>query len=706
MGHRGSNRRPDMNAIARPIATILACAIAGPVFAQPVKRPAGEAFIVEQDAAAARRLDDVREYIRKERWDEAADLLVRLPAERGAALVPVRRGWYANVARSCHLLAAAMPAKGLQAYRKKVDVRAATWLRDGLKSGNADLLRRVVREAFCSSSGDAALLTLGQWAWDRGDVDAARRWWRMLLPPEAGASAVHVLFYPDPDIPAAEVRARLILCDVMQRKLSRADKRLATFAKRHPNATGTIAGRKGELLAILKNVRKQAESWPPMRDREPLPTFAGNPARNGAATSRPEVVRRLWSRTLPWRRSLDAADQPRRWKWDAACFPVTYRGNLYVTDGHRIYGYRLSDGKPAFGGDANGGKSPEERAVLYSDLAVPKAPRPTEPCTGVPRFTLTVSGGKLYARLGSPVSGRSGDELRAVRSRLVCLDLDRGEGRLVWKVESGTLGDGWEFEGTPVAGDGRLYAVLRRRRPETEIHVGCFDAATGKLLWNRKLGAAIGGGGEGENAVSHLLPTLAEGRLFVSTDLGAIAALDARDGVIAWAVTYAVETDADRDTRSDPRHRGFGGCLFHAGRVFAAPADTDRLLAVNARSGAPLWQRRLRGGVRHLLGARDGALIVSGNRLWSLNPADGKVRWDLGYEEPAAWGFGRGELSTDRIYWPLPHEVLAVDLATGRIRRRIPLKTVGGGGSGNLSIVDRRLIVSEPDRVVAYGPRT
>ncbi|MFQ5734929.1 MAG: PQQ-binding-like beta-propeller repeat protein, partial [Planctomycetaceae bacterium] len=545
-----------------------------------------------------------------------------------------------------------------------------------------------------------------QWAWDRGDVDLARRWWRMLLPPDKGPRAVNVLSYPGPDFDIAEIRARLILCDLMQRRLKRADAGLAAFARRHPTANGTIAGRKGALRQILNDVYSQARDWPAQTSGDALPTFAAGPTRNGTTTAGVDVGGLLWSRKLLWRGpSLKNAKKPRRWGWNPACFPVVDDGTLYVADAHRVFGYRMLDGSPAFPVERDGKRTPEARAVVYSDLAVGRAPRPTEPCVGVPRFTLTIAGGRLYARLGSPVTGRAQTELRAVRSRLVCIDLKRAEGGLVWKVESRTLGTGWEFEGSPLVEGDRLYAVMRRRRPETEIHVGCFDAASGKLLWSRRLGTAIAGGAEGENIVSHLLPTLAEGRLFVSTNLGAIVALDARDGVVDWAVTYPTRTDVDRESRSDPRKRGFGPCLFHDGLVFAAPADSHRLLAVDARTGAPLWQRRLRGGVRHLLGVRSGSLVVSGNRLWGLNPADGKVRWNVGFENPDAYGIGRGVIAGRSVYWPLPKEVLVVDVVSGRLLRRTAVGTLYGGRGGNLSIVKGRLVVAETDRLAVYGER-
>ncbi len=190
-----------------------------PVFAAETPRFYRESFSLNKDETAMRRLDDAQEYIRTKRWDQAADLLIQLSRERGKSLLPMSPGWYISVSRRCNLLVAALPADGLAAYRKKIDARAGKWLRDGLKNHDEQLLHRVLREAFVSSSGDDALLTLGQWAWDQGDMMAARQYWSRILPlakPTADESTMTGdLHFPDTNHDVATIRARLILCDMM-----------------------------------------------------------------------------------------------------------------------------------------------------------------------------------------------------------------------------------------------------------------------------------------------------------------------------------------------------------------------------------------------------------------------------------------------------------------------------------------------------------
>ena len=670
-----------------------------------------ESFAIEQDPAARKLIADIREYVRQKRWEQAAELLIRLSSERGKSLVAMNPGWYVSVARRCNLLAASLPPEGLRAYRAKVDPRAKSWLDDGRKTRNPELLRRIVREAFCSSSGDEALLTLGQWAWDEGNLPAARRYWSRLLRPNVGGNVEPSdgeLFYPDSDLDAAGIRARIILCDVMLRDFARADASLKEFRKQYPKSTGRIAGRSGVLADLLDAIRKSESAWPHADLGDRHLTFAGNYARNGAPHPRdfrkPLRCERRWSRKLAWRRIRTVEfPKPGRAARHPACFPVVFGGRVYVCDADRVTGYALKDGTPAFPiGDVEPKRSVESRAVLYSVAAEGDSPPPTERSIGVPFFTATIRDGRLYARLGSPVTGRAKDEQRAVRSRLVCLDLQAREGDLLWKLDSSTLGEGWEFEGAPVVEGGRLYVALRRRNPETEIHVGCFDAGSGRKIWSTAVGTAIGGG-DGENVVSRLLLTLAEGRLFLSTNLGAVAALDARDGLLRWAVTYPAVVPDDRGDLSDPRRRGLAPCLFHRGRVFAAPTDSNRLLAIDADSGAPLWHHTVRGGVRFLIGAVEGTVVVAGDSLWGFDAATGKARWTVGSQDPAGFGFGRGTLADGDVYWPLRKEILVVRAQSGRIVRRISLRGRRGGSGGNLVIAGRSLIIAEPDRMVVYS---
>lgn len=258
------------------------------------------------------------------------------------------------------------------------------------------------------------------------------------------------------------------------------------------------------------------------------------------------------------------------------------------------------------------------------------------------------------------------------------------------------------FEGSPVVADGRVFAAIRRRQPQTQINVACFDADSGRLLWNRDVGAAVGDVDEGQNLITHLLLTLAEESLFLSTDVGAIAALDTRDGHLRWVATY--ESRAFEESETESGRRGLTPCLYYRGTIIAAPNDTDLVMAFDAQDGRLLWRTALPDGIRHILGAADDRVVLSGSRLWALDVDSGKILWGSADHggDPEADGYGRGLLVGDQVYWPKRGSIEVRDQRTGRPVDLIDLSTRGSTG-GNLLIAGDRLIIAEPDRLVVFG---
>jgi quinoprotein glucose dehydrogenase len=74
-------------------------------------------------------------------------------------------------------------------------------------------------------------------------------------------------------------------------------------------------------------------------------------------------------------------------------------------------------------------------------------------------------------------------------------------------------------------------------------------------------------------------PAYANGRLYVSTPLGTVAALNAATGAELWRVQLGVRTDVDY---SDPANRG---PTLHGGRLYVGTIDA-RLVCLRARDGA------------------------------------------------------------------------------------------------------------------------
>jgi outer membrane protein assembly factor BamB len=682
-------------------------------FGQPAARPFREAVSLAVDAEAARTVLTLEDRWAAGQWEAALDTLIELAETRSTSLVQTDSGdggglaRYVRVQMACDRFIAALPPDGLADYRRRIEPRAKRLWEAWQKTGEVATLERLAEQMFYSRYGDQAVWELGRQAWDRGELSAARAHWRSLLPAENFEEANRERRFPDTTIPQADIAARLILCDLVDGRLSAARTAFAIFRERHPMAKGMLAGREGTWTDLLTDEVRAAEAWSRSPFDEDVPTFAGTASRAFHSPAAVDLGSELWSVALPLTRlptvprvSLFPTAAP------PAYHPAVADCVVFLNDGQRIFAWRLDSGRPAYGDPLH------SSGQIYPAFEVDPLLEPRRPVTGAPRWTVTVHGQRLYARMGSPVTTPAPMELRDQRTELVCLDLSEGEGRLLWSKPADELAQptpenedlpAWAWEGTPVAHEGRLYAVRSRRRPQLAWNVACLDAESGRLLWHRPVGISRPTPPDNENLATSLLLTLADGRLFLSTDWGAIAALDADAGHLLWAVSY--ESEPLRLGAGQPTPRWIGPpCLVADGRVFAAPLDTDQVFCLDAQTGYPHWRIQLPDRVRNLLGTANGRMMVSGDSLWGLDLDSGAVTWSVQPTEPEQAGFGRGWLAGDIAYWPSREALSVVDQRTGQVLREQPLLTpTARRFGGNVVVTGGVLLIAEPDRLTAYG---
>jgi len=719
--HRTSNFQRRI-LVRRICLALFAClTLATPVQAQRDSAiQAAPSVLLDTDPVAAKMLGAARDYLAARQWGDAVDLLRQIADQHGERLVAIEPGRYVAVQTFADILIASMPPEGLKLYRAKIDTQARRWFESAKRLRDEEGLEKVVRKAFLSSYGDEALLLLGDLAWEQGALSRARSYWEKLIAPAAPPVAGELpqdLKYPDCEVDPAAVEARLVLCSLMQGNVPRGRIEFEAFRDRHPQAAGQLAGRNGNLVEILKDVLADAEkaSLPPA-DAEAA-TFAANPARNQALARNVDVGGVLWSVPLKETRverstrteefPLDRFERPERGPAVLpisvlSYYPVAWNNLVFYCDETAVFACELGPekgGKPAWGADPAIYKLPPEL-----DQHAP-APRSR---AGLPRYTLSIDRGRLFARLGAlaaPAGRNRG--VRPVTSVLVCLDLAR-QGDLAWLIKAEELdadGGKWIFDGAPLAAGGHVYVALRRNDPQLQLNVACFDAATAKLLWNRKICGGVEAIAGDVDEVRHQLLTLAEDRLFYCTNLGAIASLDARDGALRWVTTYP---RAEAETIAVFNRRQLHGpnpCVFHDGLVFAAPTDGDRVLAYDAETGILRWEQELNGRVQQLLGVAGSHLIAAGDLLWALDVETGRVQWRDGRADPEAATWGRGLIAGDLVYWPRREEIRLVDVATGAVRRQIDLAEHHGLiGGGNLTVAGGKLLVAQSDRLIAFSP--
>ena len=664
---------------------LLALGLAAPTSAQLIAaKPSQEAITLELDSAVTKRLANLEDFLSEKQWDTAATLLRQTPAEKPDKLVAIAPGWYVGVARFCQCQAALLPPPGLAAYRRQMDATSKKWFDDAERSSPADPLRqraawlRIVRQGFATSSADEALARLAEHSFESADYAAARTYWELLLPAASSlrlAAGAGLLRHPDASGDVAQVRAQLILCSLFENDVARTDQELLAFQRLHGNSLGRIAGREGALVDLLSsmiNLRLTSDSQ---------------------SNSTQPIERRLWSVTLPPNRANDNGD----------LIPMVVGETLFATNGESIFAFDATTGRPKWSEPAL-----DPRAAVIHSLADPIAPK--LPIDGRSWHSLTVQGDRLYARLGTPITGKAKQETNS-HSELVGLEIGVGEGKLVWRVAAEEVDpqdplsavSPWCFEGSPAADSQRVFVAMRRSLPQEQLNVACFDADTARLLWNRKIGITVASTEEAVNSTSHLQLTLAEDSVFVSTDAGAIAAIDAHDGTTRWVRTYASDTIlSSRSGRRD----GHTPPVYHDGVVFVAPLDSDLLLAIHAESGLLLWQREWPDPVQHVLGVARNTLVVQGRSLWGVDLQTGEPAWPIrrvGHDDPEGFSFGRGTLIGDDIWWPNRDELIVVDASLGQIKRRVAFRESFGLTGGHLTTFGSSLAVSRGSQMTVLG---
>jgi outer membrane protein assembly factor BamB len=659
-----------------------------------------------ESPSAAQRLETARKLARDRQYAEAVDEYQRLLEEAGDKLAPLGEQHLVQVRWLCHLDLAALPAEALRLYRNRVDAQARKWFEQGAANRDVALLRRVVDEAFCSRYGEQALDLLGDLAFERGRFVEAERWWLRLTPPgrDAGAAVPLDLFFPDARVDPARARAKQLLARLFlpESEVSRADlgTALRAYGGQHADATGPLAGRTGKYADTLQELLEQRTGLLP--EAPAWSSFGGGPARSLVLPRERSDPNRLTRLVRRWRVNLqtgtplqDDDPLPGRAPSTAAArslafHPLVADGQVLVADGRKVTAYDLRTGRGSDWYDAGPGNG-AARLPAAPDL----------------RYTLTVADACVFTRLGVQGidPGRQGNGDSAV----VCLSLKpdaRGK-RLRWLARP--EGDNRArpvFEGTPVAGDGRVYvAASRLAGGRTVTAVSCYPVhaeGTPPLRWRQDVCETTESNGKEQVRYRHHLLTLAGSNVVYCSHSGAVVALDAVTGRHAWARRYP-SRGLVRDDKPSPRD--LTPPVYAAGRLFVAPADDDRLLCLDPATGQLLWQRD---GIEvvQLLGVGRGRLVFTtpqGIRAVSAATGDDRDGWaqpDVGELPP----FGRGFLAGDLVFWPTRHKLYVLDQADGRQPDDLYPGPWQDIPPGNLVYGDGCLVVAGEEALSAYVP--
>ncbi len=583
-----------------------------------------ESAIVTERVTLAERME------RSSEWGKAADILQEVIEKNGQRIVPAKGGdegpikQYIGATDLIQRRLAKWPADGLTAYNARY-AHVAQGLLDGAPFDPA-VLGKVENDYFVTDAGKTAALRRIDIALEAGDF-ASAAWTvdRLLsLHPTLGDGR-----------PAVLLRAGLahhLAGDAAPAKAA-----LDELSAKFPQATATIAGQDVIIVDALKKALAEPVPVASIVTSDSWPMLGGGPSRGRVPHTVGQPGARMFGIPLP---SVNQRNVLREQRFDLrgrpeqelpGVMPVVDRGELFFQDGQRIYGVSVDSGVTLSGWTTTY-PSTNGRYVMPQQAPTP-SPRGRQ-------LNTTVTDSVVLAVLGQTDRRTAMATGQFAESRLVCLDRTTGAQR--WIGSTATLADdaikSLVLGGSPLVVGDNVYVTGRSGKQQNfeDCYVVCFNLADGKAKWASYIsGASDFNPNFGEGIISDNEAHIAYvgGRLFVSTNLGAVAALDAYGGGLLWLTTYPRGGgDAGRGplfnqqmnvrrmrmnaAQNNAPPWAYNPPIVRDGRIFILPTDGRDLLVVDAGTGA-IERRILARDIENLdtlVGITpDNSIILAGN---------------------------------------------------------------------------------------------
>lgn len=482
----------------------------------------------------------------------------------------------------------ALPLSAREAYRARHELQAERELAHALNARDAGLLAQVARRFSSTPAAQVAWRALGDVEAERGDLLAAEQAWRRAAQLELAESPT-----PAPSNSSGERGSSATPTSVRREQFK--SLREADGSSSYVTAPGA-----------------DAATWV-----APLaPEISGGPFARGDTYSLHACV----SDDLVF-----VSDTLRVWAFDA-------------WSGERRW---VSAEAPEWRGVDRGEVQPGgERALRRDDFFEPVD-------TAQIAVRPAAQGGVVVAAIQTPfshVGNRNYQQFRitSVMPERRLAAFDTRSGALLWNHfppplwdgESGPFEQRMSVGASPVVAGSRVVVGAHRMRGRVDFHVACFELESGALLWSSPLVSGqvelnMFGRPQREYTAA---PVLVDGaRVFVATQMGAVAALDLFTGDVLWEALYEqVPIPKAEHWRTEMRRQFFASTAprLAGGVLIVAPADGRSLLALDPTTGETLWKRNHEFFTRDsqvvtLLEATEDALWLSTDRVLVSRAARG-----------------------------------------------------------------------------------
>lgn len=695
-------------------------------------KEANQGVYVRDSAVAAEKLALGERMERLKEWDKAADVFQEILEKYSdrvvQSTVPGQGNQYSSVAVAVQQRLAKWPEDGLRAYRNRYGATAAELLATAGRDDYATL-NSVYQRFFVTDAGKNAGLRLIDLYLESGEFPAAAWLGDRLLQwhPTIGPEKPAVLY-------------RVAVAYNLSGDKAKATDRFDELKAAAANATGTVRGQDVNLVESLEKDLAAPVAMAQNQSAESWPVMMGDASRSRISTGHGRAGARPFSSIELTAPQLRGQPQEARQEWEAAdrldrekglnigIIPAIDRGEMFFQDGARIYAVSLDSGSPLPGW-----------LEQYRGTGQFVTNAALQPLSRRQQYTVTVTDKEVLAVVGQ--NGRAiqfpgQPAAQRGETRLVCLD--RATGKEKWSQSPKDFPDQGNVRslglgGSPLVVGDNVYVCGTGGKSAQfdDCYVFCLDRATGNHKWSAYVcsaatGQVLWGGETGPVGDVVASPSYASGRLYVLTNLGAVAALDAYSGSVVWLDTY------ERDATDDPRMMRFGvpsarqlsrpwsynPAVVSNGRVFSLPADGKQLIVYDAGTGQTLKRINLSDvdDADTLIGVQGNMVIVSSEqKVYAFNweaydPADFTPRsaamyWAQTFRTQSPIR-GRSFLTADSLFVPTAERLYRIGLESGKIEEPYPPLSRGPWeepeGPGNVVVTEDKVVLAGPSRVSVY----
>ncbi|MFI5456571.1 MAG: PQQ-binding-like beta-propeller repeat protein [Isosphaerales bacterium] len=628
-------------------------------------------------------LDDFERFQRRSAWERALKSLYTIPEEQTHRFIDGEKGFIIPVARKRHSILMALPPQGQSAYRLFYDAEARKLFEDARGPSELKSLERIYSAYFLTAIGDNAADRLGDLYFELGHFDRAADCWMTVVRER-----------PDTDLSPALLNVKAGLALFRAGRDSEFEQIRTELADRRTDEKLTIGGQTGTPVELLDRLVKEDQN---ATAAEKPPPRAGDNGLDLAGQVDP-----VWQ--MRFAASVEAGMSPAELtQWESTSVSVVVPA--VTIDGSMLFVNYLGY---VFALDLKTGKMLWRSASFHHLEASAMQNYALDPG----RFAIVAAGEYLWS-LGRDLK----DQNFMAPFSLTCRRASSGE--VVW--QSTDLADYAQIDlaGRPLLAGGKLFiagkgvTAPQQQQGMPQQLVLAIQPHDGKVLWKSEIGTF-----RQDNRFNYYnynrdpapQPRIVyrAGTLYIDTQLGVFARLDADSGTVDWGYGYKTDPLQGQNRfmffngMPQPETTAAGSEPLRIGDAFLLKGmQSTRLYAIEPNRMKFLWERPISKSAR-LLGASDRAVFLGGAEISAMDLHTRQLLWSTPL--PSGSMDARVLVRPDGLWQLTPRGIVEIDPKSGAIRRIFRGADLGAAG-GDLVLTDPFLLAVSNRTISAYPRR-